>query len=212
MFDFIDINQNTDEWLELRGGKLTSSKMNVIMANYGKSFGEPAKKYAVNIAIEQITGKCIRSSYTNEHMSRGHAQEPVANNLYQQETFSTTTNGGFFKSDFVGCSPDGLVGNDGVIEIKSVITNIHYANVKRQSIDPAYKWQCYGNLLFTGREWLDFISYCEDYPEGKQLFIHRINKNESQEQFKMIQSRIEQFKELVDSTKQSILTSRYDNY
>jgi len=212
MFKFFDVDQNSDEWFGMRGGKLTSSKLGVIMANYGKAFGEPAKKYAVNIAIEQITGNPIASNYSNEHMERGHEQEPVARALYEDETFCDVTNGGFFGSDFIGCSPDGLVCDDGVIEIKSVISSVHYSNVKRQNVDPAYRWQCYGNLKFTDRKWLDFISYCADYPQGKQLFIYRIKPEDLTEEFKQIDDRIQQFKKLVDDTKKSIIESSYLNY
>ena len=208
MFNFHDIDQNSDEWFAMRGGLITSSKLGTIMANYGKSFGEPAKKYAVNIAIEQITGNPISSGYSNEHMERGHEQEPIARMLYEDEYFCDVENGGFFEDGEVGCSPDGLP-CDGVIEIKSVIATTHYANVKRGSLDPAYKWQCYGNLLFTGRDWLDFVSYCADFPEDKQLFIHRINKHDSLQQFDMIDRRIEEFKKLIKSTKELILNNSY---
>lgn len=209
MFKFYDIEQNTDEWFALRGGLLTSSKLGVIMANYGKAFGEPAKKYAVNIAIEQITGKPISSNYSNEHMERGHEQEPVARMLYEDENFCDVSNGGFFGSDFIGCSPDGLVSNDGVIEIKSVISGIHYANVKRQTVDPAYKWQCIGNLKFTGRKWLDFISYCADYPEDKRLYVHRLLVDNLTEEFYQIDLRVSEFKKLVELSKKLILESEY---
>ena len=208
-FKFIDVEQNSDEWYELRGGKLTSSKLGVIMASYGKAFGEPAKKYAVNIAIEQITGNAIASTYTNEHMQRGHDQEPIARELYEDTNFCDVTNGGFFESEFVGCSPDGLVDDDGVIEIKSVIGTTHFATIKRQNVDPAYKWQCIGNLLFTGREWIDFISYCEEFPEDKQLFVKRLHKADLSEEFEMIKNRIEEFKLLVESTKKLIIESQY---
>lgn len=209
MFKFHDIDQNTDEWFSMRAGKLTSSKLNIVMANYGKAFGEPAKKYAVNIAVEQITGTPIASDYTNDHMRRGHEQEPLARMLYEDETFSSVSNGGFFESDFVGCSPDGLVFDDGVIEIKSVITSVHYANVKRQGVDPAYKWQCIGNLKFTGRDWIDFVSYCADFPDGKKLYTHRLNKSELEEEFKMLDSRMSEFKRLVDDTRALIIKSNY---
>lgn len=208
-FKFSDVEQNTDEWFGLRAGRLTSSKLGTIMAKFGQAFGDPAKKYAVNIAIEQITGNPIASSYSNEHMERGHEQEPVARMLYEEETFSDVTNGGFFGSEFIGCSPDGLVGSDGVIEIKSVIASVHYANIKRQNVDPAYKWQCIGNLYFTGRDWIDFISYCADFPDDKQLFIKRLNRSECEKEFTMLDERIEEFKALVDSTKQLILESNY---
>ena len=208
MFNFHDIEQNGDEWYQMRGGLITSSKLGTIMANYGKSFGDPAKKYAVNIAIEQITGNAISSTYSNAHMERGHEQEPIARMLYEDEYFCDVENGGFFEDGEVGCSPDGLPAG-GVIEIKSVIATTHYANVKRGSLDPAYKWQCYGNLLFTGRNWLDFVSYCADFPEDKQLFIHRINKADSTQQFDMIERRIEEFKGLIKSSKELILTNSY---
>lgn len=209
MFNFIDIEQNTDEWLALRGGKLTSSKLGVVMASYGKAFGEPAKKYAVNIAIEQITGQPIPNDYSNAHMQRGHEQEPIARMMYEDDTFCDVADGGFFMSEFVGCSPDGLVDNDGVIEIKSVIATTQYSTVKRQSLDPAYKWQCIGNLKFTGRDWLDYVSYCSEFPEDKQLFIHRLNKESYQEEFKMIDLRIEEFKKLVTQSKDIILNNQY---
>lgn len=209
VFKFIDVEQNSDEWFELRGGKLTSSKLGTIMANYGKSFGEPAKKYAVNIAIEQITGKAISSSYTNDHMQRGHDQEPIAREMYEDDYFCDVTNGGFFESSFIGCSPDGLVDEDGVIEIKSVISTVHFANLKRQNVDPAYKWQCIGNLKFTGRDWIDFISYCEEFPESKQLFVKRMNKEDFTEEFKMIDERVGKFEELVNESKKLILDSNY---
>lgn len=211
MLDFHDIEQNSDPWLQMRAGRLTSSKLGVVMANYGKSFGEPAKKYAITIAIEQITGKPIPSTYTNDHMERGHEQEPIARMLYEEETYSDVTNGGFFSSKFVGCSPDGLVSDSGVIEIKSVISNIHYASLKRKNVDPAYKWQCIGNVKFTGREWIDFVSYCSDFPEDKKLFIYRLWAENLTEEFKMIDDRISQFKELVSESKELIINSDYIN-
>ena len=181
------------------------------MANFGNAFGEPAKKYAKVIAVEQIREAPVASSFSNDHMARGHEQEPLARALYEQETFSTVDNGGFFCSDSIGCSPDGLVMLDGVIEIKCVIANIHYDNVKRQNIDPQYKWQGIGNIKFTDRDWLDFISYCDDYPEGKQLFVHRIRKEEFTEQYEMIAQRIDEFMSLVRAMKEQILNSSYFN-
>lgn len=209
MFKFHDVDQNSDEWFALRAGRLTSSKLGTVMAKYGQAFGEPAKKYAVNIAIEQITGQPIASTYTNDHMERGHEQEPIARMLYEEENFTDVTNGGFFGSEFIGCSPDGLVDDNGVIEIKSVIGSVHFANIKRQNVDPAYKWQCIGNLKFTGREWIDFISYCADFPEDKQLFVKRLHVDQLTEEFEMIDIRIGEFKTLVDETKQLILESNY---
>lgn len=219
-----DIEQNEESWFQMRSGKLTSSNLAKVMANTMQTdkktklkffnpkaaFGEPAKKYAVSIAVEQITGNPIESDYSNSHMERGHIQEPIARELYEMETFSTVSNGGFFCSDSIGCSPDGLCDN-GLIEIKSVIASTHFATLKKQNIDSAYKWQCIGNLLFTGLDWIDYVSYCATFPEGKQLFVYRGRKEDYVEEFKMINARVSEFLELVSSTKETILNSEYFN-
>ena len=100
MFEFHDIEQNSDLWFDMRGGKLTSSNLGKIMANYGKAFGEPAKKLAATIAAQQLGAEVLSNSFSNEHMDRGHQQEPLARMLYENETFWDVTNGGFFSSDF----------------------------------------------------------------------------------------------------------------
>lgn len=204
MFRFYDCDQNSDEWFDLRAGKLTSSNLPKIMANYGKAFGEPAKKYAVNIAIEQITGQPLQSTYSNHHMERGHEQEPLARRIYEDETFCDVDNGGFFDCGFVGCSPDGLVGDNGLIEIKSVIAPVHFASIKRQAVDPAYYWQCVGNLMLTERKWIDFISYCADFPIDNQIFTHRLYASDLDLDFAKVKSRISEFEKLVINTKNII--------
>jgi hypothetical protein len=203
---FHDIEQNTDEWLDLRIGKITGSSCSKMMANYGKAFGEPAKKAAVTIAIEQMTGKrSANEAYSNSQMQRGHDQEPIARILYENEYFTDIANGGFFDCDDFGCSPDGLVYEDGLIEIKSVLSNVHYANIKRGGIDPAYQWQIYFNLLKTDRQWIDFVSYCADFPDSSKLYVHRVKREDCQEKFDMIEQRSEQFFKLVDEIKETII-------
>jgi hypothetical protein len=202
---FHDINQNTDEWHQLRAGKITSSALSKAMANFGKAFGEPAKKYAVSIAVEQLTGVPISSDYTNDHMARGHDEEPIARMLYEQEYFCEVSNGGFFDLGDIGCSPDGLVYDDGVIEIKSAIPSIHFERIKRKKYDSAYRWQLAGNLKFTGREWIDFISYCSQFPEDKRLFVHRSTKDDFKDEFDMIDERIDEFRALIENTKEIII-------
>lgn len=207
--EFLDVEQNSDFWFELRAAKLTGSKFGTIMANNGKAFGEPAKKYAANIALEQITGKAISSDYSNAHMERGHEQEPLARMRYEEEFFCEVTNGGFFDCGDTGVSPDGLVGDDGLIEIKSVIPSVHYASIKRQSFDPAYRWQLIGNLKSTEREWIDFVSYCADYPYDKQLFVFRLNKEHYKKEFEQMAIRTALFLKLVSDTKDAILNNEY---
>ena len=127
---FHNVAQNTDEWAALRVGKATASNFSCFMANDFRAFGEPAKRYALQLALEQITGSKAESGFSNEHTERGHEQEPVARMLYEERNFIDVGNGGFFDCGDYGDSPDGLPG-DGVIEIKSVIAPIHYATLQR---------------------------------------------------------------------------------
>jgi len=196
-----DIEQSDDSgWMELRAGKVTGSSIAKVMANYGKAFGDPAKKLAIDMALHRIRGYLPSDSYSNEHMQRGHVQEPIARALYEDEMFYTVTNGGFFDNGFTGCSPDGLVDLDGVIEIKSVIASTHFKTVARDDVDPAYKWQVVFNLLESGRQWIDFISYCADYPQDNQLFVKRKTKDDCYEEIKQMSLRLIEFKSLVDES------------
>lgn len=203
------IEQNTETWRKWRAGKITMSELNKVMANFPKAFGEPAKKYAVNLAIEQITKQPILSAYQNDVMHEGHIREPIANAKYEALNFVEVEPGGFFCTDQVGCSPDGIVEN-GLIEIKSSITPFaHYERIRKQAVDSAYRWQVIGALWLTGYEWLDFVSYSPDFPIDKQLFVIRLKRSEFSEEFKMIDKRVAEFLKLIESSKQTILNSEY---
>lgn len=201
---FHDIQQNTDEWLDLRIGKLTGSAISKVMANYGKAFGDPAKKLAVDIAIEQLTGKSHSDGYTNAHMERGHEQEPLARLEYETQFFTDVSNGGFFDNGFTGCSPDGLVFDDGLVEIKSVIPSVHYERIRTGKYDSAYQWQLMFNLKETRREWIDFVSYCQAFTEKKKLIVFRLWKDNLKDEFEKIDIRVDEFKKLVDEIKNRI--------
>ncbi len=190
------IDQNTDEWYNLRKGKITSSKQPTIMANFGKAFGTPAIEYAEKIALEIVTDVIDETSqYTNSFMQRGHDLEPIAIQRYEMENFTTVENGGFFTlednhSIKIGDSPDGLVGEDGCIEVKSVIAKTQWKRIKKGGIDTTYKWQIQSHLWVTGRKWCDFISFCPEMPENKQLIVVRVERDEA-----MISQLIERNKE-----------------
>lgn len=201
---FHDIEQNSEEWMALRLGKATCSNFACFMANDGAAFGEPAKKYALQIALEIDTGRKAEFSFSNEHTERGHEQEPVARMLYQSEQFVEVSNGGFFDCGDYGDSPDGLVGEDGVIEIKSVVAPTHYATLQRKSFDPAYRWQLVGHLDCTGRNWVDFISYCADFRDDQQLIVHRLYREDCETELKRLQARRAEFLELVRKTLKTI--------
>lgn len=204
-----DVEQNNDEWYLLRAGKVTASALSKVMANYGKAFGEPAKKYAVDIVVQQLTGGSSGGGYTNDHMDRGHEEEPLAIMAYEERYFCEVTNGGFYDEGDTGTSPDGLVGFDGMVEVKSAIPSIHYSRIVRQSFDPTYKWQLAGHLKFSGREWVDFISYCSSFPDDKKLYVHRSTRADFAKEFEMIDERLQEFNELLEETRNTILNNDY---
>lgn len=195
---WIDIEQNTDEWHKLRLGKITASNFGAVMADGLGSFGETAHKYALQLALERINGGKSNNQIQTYHMKRGHQQEPNARSLYESQHFYTATNGGFFDHGYYGDSPDGLVGNDGIVEIKSVIASVQYATLKRNNYDPKYKWQMVGHLECSCRKWCDFISYCADFPAGKQLLVHRMHKDEVLKEIGVLKEKREQFNLLIE--------------
>lgn len=206
---FIDVKQNTEEWDSLRLGRMTLSKFSVAMAHFGKPFGEPAKEYAHKLALERLTGNNIESSFKSSHLDRGHEQEPIANALYQEHTFNTVLNGGFYIHDkykWIGGSPDGrIVGENKGLEIKSVIWKVMRANIKRNTFDPSYKWQLIGQMWVCGFDIVDYCCYSSDYPIGKQLFIHTIDRDDVRDELDKLDERMPKFLDLVDSEMKIIM-------
>jgi len=190
------ILQNTDDWFRLRLKKSTSSNFDKICANMGKAFGNPAIKYAQKKALERVTGILDDTdSFSNKYTDRGDELEPIARELYEEETFNSVENGGFFEFGNLGDSPDGLVGLKGCIEIKCVIPNTHWERIKKDDYDKSYKGQIQGHLYVGGREWCDFVSYCPEFPEGKRIFIKRVFVDEDYQ--KLMIERLQEFEEKI---------------
>ncbi len=126
----------------------------------------------------------------------------MARMLYEIERNVDVTHCEFFDLGDYGDSPDGLVERDGVIEIKSVTgpPPVHFATLQRGSFDPSYKWQLIGHLDCTGRNWVDFVSYCADFPENKQLIIHRLQRKDCDEEISQLCIRRKDFLNLIGET------------
>lgn len=206
---FHDIAQNSEEWEKIREGVATTSKFGIIMANYGKAFSDTAKKYAHKLAYEQVNGKKEESAgFSNGFMEEGHTWEPIARQEYEISTFNSVSNGGFCESEkykHVGGSPDGHVLEDkGGIEIKSVIAWTQRQNIRRNSFDPAYKWQILGNIWLCDWEYCDFISYGYTCTEKNRLFVYRALRSEYQSEIDLIEPRLKEFLEMVEQEKQYV--------
>lgn len=191
MRNFHDIAQNSDEWFSLRLGKITSSNYDKIFANFGKAFGKPAIQYAQKKALERVTGLMDETGYKSPAMERGNELEPIAKMMYQDETFNFVNNGGFMEFNNLGDSNDGNVGTDGCIEIKCVVPNTHWDRIIKGGYNLSYKMQIQGHLYVGNKQWCDFVQYCPEFPEHKQLYIHRVYVDNDL-QSKLIE-RLEQF-------------------
>ena len=209
MSEYYDVMQGSDEWFLRRLGKITSSHFAEIMAysidrkgefNDLAKWGEGAKKYAVRVALERITGKRIET-FSNDWMKQGNELEPIARKKYECKTFQLVRNGGLFVDGELATSPDGVIDNGG-IEIKCVAQNTHYNVIESEFYDVKYKWQIIGQMFIAGLEYVDFVSYCPDYPKEKELFIYRIKKNNIQ--LDQLKKRLEQFSKLVNEYQKTI--------
>ena len=203
---YYDIEQGSEEWFGLRLGKITSSHFSDIMAytngiDVNAKWGKGAIDYAQRIALERKTGKRIES-FQSDWMKQGNDNEPVARDKYEQKTLQIVDNGGLFIDDEYGTSPDGLLGDGGGIEIKCVKYNTHFAVIESEQYDTKYRWQIMGQIMIADLEFVDFISYCSEFPTEMELYVYRVEKNNIQ--VDQLQKRLEQFKKLVKNYEQML--------
>lgn len=216
------VKQNTEDpcsccgktWMELRAGKVTGSSIGKVMAwcdkplKTGPKWGDPAQRLAVEIAVVELGGSPTENDYSNSHMERGHEQEPIARALYEKEYFCSVSDGGFYDNGRTGSSPDGLVYDDGEIEIKSVINHVHYERIENGGLDSKYLWQNIFNLKESGRDWMDYISFCATFaPRNKRLYVYRVWADKVQKEFAQIDKRLDEFWQLVEEKKETIRTA-----
>lgn len=177
------IEQGSPEWFELRRGLATGSHFSEVMAEgRGKTEATTRRNYRMKLALEIVTGKVLDNVYgfsSNKHTERGKELEPIARMLYESHTGHIVKEVDFIKHKYLaaGVSPDGLVGDDGMVEFKCPIPAVHWDYINMPAgIPPAeYKWQVYGEMLVAERRWNDFVSYNEDMPRELQLHINRIH-------------------------------------
>jgi putative phage-type endonuclease len=168
--------QGTPEWLAARTGRITASRMSAIMAK-GKNGAPSATRSACmgELIAEYLTGQS-GETYTNADMQRGTDLEPLARAMYEVKTGQMVSEVGLVlhpKNDRWGASPDGVVGSDGLLEIKCPRTHIHIEYLLAGKPPAQYLPQMAWQAACCGREWVDFASYDAKMPEDLQLFVVR---------------------------------------
>jgi len=186
---FSDIEQNTPEWQALRCGRFTASRAKMLMAKTKSGPAASRGNLISQLAVERLTG-AVDEGYTNAAMQRGHDLEDDARQAYEAkmsfENNARVEQVAFMvhgELDFMGCSPDGLVYcNDappGMLEIKcpsAMAKHMSYLLEGKHAIE--YRWQIQHQLLVSDRTWCDIVSYDPRYPEGAQLVIKRVERND----------------------------------
>jgi putative phage-type endonuclease len=173
------IQQGTEEWHQLRLGKVTASRVADILAKTKSGASASRGNYLIELALQRVT-KTIEESYTNSAMEWGVATEPQARVAYEVSTGNFVDQIAFVNHPTIegfGCSPDGLVG-EGLIEIKCPNSATHWSYIKANEPPQKYIIQMQAQMSVTGAKWCDFVSFDPRMPERSQLLIVRVNRDD----------------------------------
>jgi putative phage-type endonuclease len=157
--------QRSAEWYAARAGLLCASDAGDA---FPKTPGATQRDLILSIAVEQITHEAENGgSFVNADMQRGIDLEPRARAAYEAQTGDLVEIVDFCRHDTlaIGCSPDGFVGDDGMLEIKCPRKANHLLTMREGKLPEKYRLQCLHQLLVTGRVWVDFVSYCDGLPD-----------------------------------------------
>ena len=176
-----DNAQRTPEWYEKRRGKVTASKIKVIVLRQKNgSFYASREAYKNQIICEILTGS-VAQSFTTPAMQHGIDTEDMAFDDYAKTIWSEVTKADFVEHPTIprsGASPDGYVGSAGLIEIKCPNSTTHIETLRRGTYDDEYLPQMQWQMACTGRQWCDFVSYDPRMPEGLKLWVQRIDRDD----------------------------------
>lgn len=169
--------QGTEQWHLDRCGCATASEFSSVLA---KGEGKTRASYLRRVVTERLTGKPTES-YSNGHMLRGQLQEPFARLAYEAAFGEPIIESGFIKHPtmMAGCSPDGLLGQDGGGEFKCVIPTVQLATWLRGDYPPEHRAQIQGSMWVTGRAWWEFCSYSPDMPAHLRLYRFTVQRDEA---------------------------------
>jgi len=170
------MEQGTIEWFAARCGKVTASRVADIIAKTKTGYSTSRENYLAQIVCERMTGKPAES-YSNNAMQWGTDQEPFARAAYESAKDVLVEEVGFVLHPNIseaGASPDGLVGEFGLVEIKCPNTATHIQTLLDQKVPEKYNTQMQWQMACTQRHWCDFVSFDPRMAEGLQLFIKRV--------------------------------------
>lgn len=169
------MEQRTEEWHQARLGKVTASRIADVMAKTKAGYGASRANYMAELIVERLTGR-PGDSFQSPAMTWGTNTEPLARAAYEAHKGVLVEEVGFVPHPTIpmaGASPDGLVDMDGLVEIKCPNTATHIETLMTGDVPLKYIFQMHWQMICTGREWCDFVSFDPRMPEGMQLFVAR---------------------------------------
>lgn len=173
------IPQRTDAWFAQRAGCLTASRVGDMMAKTKSGYSASRANYAAQLIAERLTGTPA-PSFSNAAMQHGIDTEAEARNAYEFIHGVTVIEAPFVRHPVIewsGASPDGLVGDNGLVEIKCPNTATHIATLQGSNIDQKYIYQTQWQMACTGTEWCDFASFDPRLPIEMQLHVRRVDRD-----------------------------------
>lgn len=203
------IIQGTVEWYAARAGKVTASRVADVIAKTKTGYSASRTNYAAELLCERLTGVC-EPGFTSPPMQWGKDQEPHARAAYEGRHGIDVLEIGFVDHPEVvmsGASPDGYVGDDGLVEIKCPNTATHLDTLLGGSVPGKYLTQIQWQLACTGRKWCDFVSYDPRLPPAMRLYVQRVPRDASM--ILELETEVSRFVRELDA-KVAALRSRYE--
>ena len=173
--------QGTDAWKSARCGVITATRMKNVCSTINSGEAAGRRNCRAEMICEILTGQPTDDIFVTADMLRGKELEADARRAYEMATLQTVTQVDFVlhpTNDHIGCSPDGLVGDDGMVEIKVPKTGTHLEYINMGLAPAEYRKQMYTQMLCCERKWCDFVSYDPRLPTEYQLFIIRFHRDE----------------------------------
>jgi putative phage-type endonuclease len=180
MIDLHEIVQGSDQWFAARIGKVTASKVADVIAKTQSGYAASRANYMAQLICERLTGQ-REEFFTSSAMQHGTDTEPLARAAYESFKDVLVDEVGFVPHptiEMAGASPDGLVGDEGLIECKCPNTATHIDTLLSQTVPSKYNTQMQFQMACTGRSWCDFVSFDNRLPEELQLFVKRVPRDD----------------------------------
>ena len=172
------MEQRSEEWVKVRLGKVTASRVADVIAKTKTGYSASRANYLAQLVAERLTGQ-QQESYSNAAMEWGTQTEPMARSAYEALVGDLVLEVGFMHHPVIkmaGASPDGLIGGN-LVEIKCPNTATHLDTLISETVPGDYVIQMQMQMACTERAWCDFVSFDPRMPEGAQLFVQRVNRD-----------------------------------